>query len=812
MKSDTRIKRDIQIAIAWCLTWTPNNPDLKSLHQALAEGKDPEDASFPQNEAFQAALTQAQKLDTLQHPETKDALEELIQQSEYEKLWNTKIGLVYGGVTKVKSYVFESADLQEIRGASGLLDRINLVDLPAFFHAEQSEDIRFEACANAPIYCRDVVRRDWLEQEFSELSTALIPQLIIYSTGGNILAFCPAQVVDQLANAIEKRYTTETLTANSCAVGEAFSPLEIRLGVLQDPISQTLWIDELATQADNPALQAAFDFKPGATKGKIHEAFEQCKTFSELTGKLANLFNQRRSGYDLTSRPSRCYPPAFETHPYLQRDDVDQRSAVTQIQDAQLPDSPKLSEPSARKRRVGQITKREDISARWYRLAGFEEHWNPEITEEITFQSWVSKFENFLRDHQLVSQYDSGSNIFNSQGNLREPYKREARALNEIGDASKGYIAYIYADGNNMGQYIRDEIKTPEDYQRFSQDVFEATEQSVYWALAECMHPHHYIPDARSPRTNKDPVDIHPFEIVAIGGDDVLLIVPANKALEVAHKIGEHFERILKTKKDEETGKARYPIPASGIPIQLDKVHRYDPEDAEKPECRLSISSGVLITAANTPIYYADRLVTQLLKSSKKKAKALKKNGYYGGTVDILPLKAVTMISSDIQSFREEGLTVQLPHRNQELKLYASPYTLHELDGLIETIRGFKEAGFPKSQLYQIRSLLERGKRTAILNYRYFRVRLSKDNQAILRERFEQPWCAAKTNPGNLAPWLPPEGDDNQDEVNKEKQKTTYETLWRELVELFDFIEPQSDLPGSQVTSEQTTEAGGERS
>lgn len=39
------------------------------------------------------------------------------------------------------------------------------------------------------------------------------PELIIYATGGNILAFCPAAYIETLANAIEKRYTHETLTA-----------------------------------------------------------------------------------------------------------------------------------------------------------------------------------------------------------------------------------------------------------------------------------------------------------------------------------------------------------------------------------------------------------------------------------------------------------------------------------------------------------------------------------------------------------------------------------------------------------------------
>ena len=44
-----------------------------------------------------------------------------------------QIGLVLGGATKIKGYFLESAKLPEIRGASALLDRINLEDVPALF-------------------------------------------------------------------------------------------------------------------------------------------------------------------------------------------------------------------------------------------------------------------------------------------------------------------------------------------------------------------------------------------------------------------------------------------------------------------------------------------------------------------------------------------------------------------------------------------------------------------------------------------------------------------------------------------------------
>jgi CRISPR-associated protein Cmr2 len=227
------------------------------------------------------------------------------------------------------------------------------------------------------------------------------------------------------------------------------------------------------------------------------------------------------------------------------------------------------------------------------------------------------------------------------------------------------------------------------------------------------------------------------------------------------------------------------------------------------------MSTGVLMTAEDTPIYYAYNLTSQLLKSAKKRAKELKKDNYCGGTVDFLVMKSVTMISSNIGEFRSQGLMKSGPGQ-QQLKLYAAPYTLHELGGLLETAKVLKGVNFPRSQLYQIRSFLEQGKNTAILNYRYFRTRLQdKKHQHQLKEQFEEAWCEALTNNGNLAPWMtdigsilknlilllffetfPPEQFRLQYAVLSFLKTSPYETIWRELVDLYPFTE-ESKTPST---------------
>ncbi|WP_244349660.1 type III-B CRISPR-associated protein Cas10/Cmr2 [Thermostichus vulcanus] len=758
----------IATALSWCLAWGETKAPSQnpaSLQQMLTALRSGDQSGIPPESAALVQQIQQLQQNPSKFPETPAELQAL-----YPEVWQqtTRIGLVYGGATKIKGYVFESAKLPEIRGASALLDRINLIDLPAFFG--DPEDT-YAGWADLDETSRSALKRfvkdpepkhgihAWLEQHYPGLASALIPELIIYSTGGNILAFCPAAWVNDLADAIERRYTQETLTANACAVGSTFRLLELRYGLLRDPIEETPWLDWLTRNNSNPLVQAYYG------KNASQKEFESRKNFNELVGHLAAQFNHRRNGNPDPNRPSRAHPAFFETHPYIRRDSTDRRSAIAK---AELPGEPWLSEATARKALVGRQAKRMETGKQgWFRK--FPE-WDPGFVE-----SWVSRFARFLDSSEGRFYQDLYYKIHEEKAHPHDTIG-EAQSLREIANASsgcQGFVAYIYADGNNMGGYIQKQIKTPEAYQRFSQDVSEATEKAVYHALAQHLQAHQIHSLQQDSETGKERNGrwIHPFEILTVGGDDVFVIVPAHKALDIATTFCEQFEQILLSKSKD------YAAQSPGTIKQRYQPYGSDSQSAKL--CQLSSSAGVLIASEDTPIYYAQKLTDQLCKSAKTYSKKLKPahSDSSVATLDFLTLKSVTMIASSIKEFRQQAL--EISKGNHTLQLYAAPYTVQEVHGLLKTVQALKVSGFPRSQLYQMRSFLEKGKRTATLNYLYFRTRLGSKGKPLV-EAFEQTWCKAKTNDGYLPPWM---------HLGSEGSSSVYETIWQDLVDLYGFVQ-----------------------
>lgn len=646
-----------------------------------------------------------------------------------------RVALVYGGATKIKGYVFESPALPEIRGASALLEWVNDHHLSAIWRETLGESLG-ESC-------------------------------IIYAGGGSFLAFAPAARGAELAGRIEQAFTRQTLTANSVAVAATFSLLELRYG--RRPLD--FWTKEFLNCWRDPQLRAELEAYyyaplPGSAAANLSDhdicaavpdlalnrdecaavrRFLNRKQFGELVTILATMFNRRRDERAYAGAPR--YLSLYPMLPWAERcGSSDARPA--EWRGAVADETRAYSEPSARKRYVGQLIKRDDdAQTRWY-TSTFA--WR--APDALRDRSWETRWEEFLDQKGADTPY---RHAMDQWRDVTPP-----RDLNEIGAASRPdrYIGVVYADGNNVGRLIAT-LSTPDDLRRASEHLSTAATDAVFAALAHCLQPVEV-------RRKRQRAVVHPFEILTIGGDDLLLIVPGSRAFDVALMIASAFERSLAQ---------RLPAP-SGV-YASNAVHtrytRATPVTQEPYTPSVGLSAGVVIAHESAPIFFLRDLVEELLKRAKKLARRYAAQGYYGGAIDFMVLKSVTMVSDSVEAFRKAAL-----HDESDRRLTARPYTWHEVAGLLETVRALKRANFPRSQLYRLRRVMETtsGVIASTMEYLYTRARQTSLSDTLI-EHIEQAWRPpnATLRRPVTPPWLP-------------LAHQAYETIWSDLAEIYDMV------------------------
>jgi len=119
-------------------------------------------------------------------------------------------------------------------------------------------------------------------------------------------------------------------------------------------------------------------------------------------------------------------------------------------------------------------------------------------------------------------------------GNLSddECLKLRPKDFETIGAMSSkdGYIGVIYADGNTMSRLIK-EIPTKESFKVFSEGTDEAIKKACYEGLKQC------CPEYKG---------IIPAQILIVGGDDLVVVVPGDRAIEFAIIVTEKFTELTR--------------------------------------------------------------------------------------------------------------------------------------------------------------------------------------------------------------------------------------------------------------------------
>jgi CRISPR-associated protein Cmr2 len=641
-----------------------------------------------------------------------------------------KIALVYGGATKIKDYVFEAPKLPEIRGASALLDWVNEVELPKLWGADTPEQF--------------------------------VEKGIIYASGGGFLAFAPADKGQALATSIERCYTEHTLTANSVAVCETFNLLELRYG--RNPL--TYWLKEFEEQWNDPKLQPTLqEYYYGNDEDMLADRFYRRKTFGELVTLLTIMVYQRRE-----ERASHGEPRSVLFYPMMpwaeKCDSSDIRPAVWSgtVADEQR----EMSKASARKRYVGQVVKKEeDKETVWYRTTFTD--WS--APPGLEARCWERQWEEFLEDpSNQTKHYVITSNSLPVQTSEIQP----PQDVGQIGQTSSPdrYIGIIYADGNNVGRLIAT-LQTPQAYSRTSAILRRAATDAVFHALSQHLEPQQVRSDKGEMRW------VHPFEILAIGGDDLFLIVPADKTFDIALTIGLTFEQMLAKELQHYVPNAAFSSAAFKGRYNADS--KVITDDYKPP---IGLSAGVIIAQENAPIFFLRDQVEELLKSAKKLARHNVRQGYYGGAVDFMVMKSITMVIDNIKAFRKAALGDGDVSKQESLRrLTARPYTWHEFAGLLETVRALKRAHVPRSQLYRIRRVMSEETASctiaSTMGYLYTRTRLRNEVSNVLVQHIECNWRGAshpkEKSRQPIPPWLP-------------MGRRSWETIWPDLIEVYEMI------------------------
>lgn len=587
-----------------------------------------------------------------------------------------KVGVVFGGATRIKGYVFESARLPEIRGASALLDHINQVDLPALWGLPPAMTTDPELQAQQHLLYEET--RRWFVEEFPQARRALdAPECVIFANGGNLLALTPPGWEGWLADAIERRYTAVTGTAKSVAVGRCFDLLELQYG--RAPAA--FWTEEAKALASTHAEAARLQEQSRSNDAQ-DEPFEAQKGFGELITHLAAEANRRRSS---NSREGR--------QPYL--------TSFIELS-SQAHKCSSCDERPAVEHWTGRPEAFLCEPCLWKRRAGIRARKGADGTNDY---NWIRPWGLWLEEQ------------------IERSVAKTTDDLRELAEASAdGFVGLIYADGNNVGAYLAS-LQSVSGYRRFSRKLLLANEKAVAESLK-----------VLQPNRSQSP---WPFEVITIGGDDVLLFVPADKAMTIAAAIAQQFGSAMAAE-------------------------------------NISLSAGVLIMSESMPVRFARELVEQLLYSAKRPKVA---------AIDFMAMKGVTMLAESLEGYRRvaqrRGGAQQESGVRPSLSLTQRPYTLDRLALLLETIRALKSGEFPRSQLYQIASYLEAGLllRSAV-DFAYLVDRGKRRNPRPFNT-FEQ-HMATLCGGRDLLPWR---------RKKDEAGTITYDTPLEDIIELYPFIQ-----------------------
>ena len=299
--------------------------------------------------------------------------------------------------------------------------------------------------------------------------------------------------------------------------------------------------------------------------------------------------------------------------------------------------------------------------------------------------------------------------------------------LEDIAGKENGFIGVIYGDANSMSRQIN-KLKSFMMMRYFSEITADTVTDIVFEALYKHLGEQQL------------------FEIIAIGGDDIFLIVPGQHAYDIACTIGASFDNKF--------------------------------QNLSENTNKMTMSMGVCITHCNLPVQYTFEIAQELLKSSKQKAWEIeqKKEGNVKktGTIDWMVIENETT-GSAVLEYQRRGADDK-PDKTLR------PYTWKQADAMksfIQTIKNEKSFAFQLTQ-----SWYKHTKEEAELFYEH---QLSKKRENLSDNAITdgRKICRALE--------ILSQGFDGKAEKNNVRCQDRCCSPWLDAVELWDYVEDKNE-------------------
>jgi hypothetical protein len=262
--------------------------------------------------------------------------------------------------------------------------------------------------------------------------------------------------------------------------------------------------------------------------------------------------------------------------------------------------------------------------------------------------------------------------------------RMEALSLEEIvemEDGERDDIALIYADLCETGSLL-EKAETMEDLKALSKALMDAIKKSIL----EIVREHNLRKKYQAP---------------VIGGDDIVLIIPARYTVSVVCMLLEEIK--------------------SNLQREGDKMENIS-EELKRELRRLRLAVGFLTASHTFPIHYLFNYVQSLLRNAKAFYYREKKRVDW---IDFLRLKAGSPLNIELDKLREQERKKGI-ERDVYYYLTMCPYRIEEFKKLINALEMLKSK-IHSSQLHNILQLLNDHPFAAWINIIYQVLRNQKD-------------------------------------------------------------------------------------